>query len=230
MTTEPLLGLADPVSSVTHMAGAIVALLAAGPLIARGRGRIEDVIALAVFAGSAVLLLAVSGVYHTLADGTHARDVLQRLDHAAIFVLIAGTFTPVHTIVFRGLARWGVLAAIWTIAIAAIALKTAFFTVIPEAVGLSFYLGLGWLGAGTGYALWRRFGTAFVRPALFGAFAYTIGALVGFSDWPNPVPGLIGSHELFHFASLAGVYWHWRFIHALADGERVHAPGTLVTE
>ena len=82
-------------------------------LIARGRGDARRVISLAVFAFSCVLLLSLSGVYHLLSPGTRGRGVLMRLDHAAIFVLIAGSFTPVHVILLRDRWHWHLLAWIW---------------------------------------------------------------------------------------------------------------------
>ena len=89
-----------------------------------------------VFAFSCVLLLSISGVYHLLSPGGSGRYVLHRLDHAAIFILIAGSFTPVHAILFRGPWRWGMLAGVWTMAITGLTLKTVYFTSIPEWFGL----------------------------------------------------------------------------------------------
>jgi channel protein (hemolysin III family) len=87
-------GFSDPVSSLTHLAGAAVFAILGGFLIARGRGDARRVISLAVFAFSCVLLLSLSGVYHLLTPQTAARGVLVRLDHAAIFVLHAGSRDP----------------------------------------------------------------------------------------------------------------------------------------
>jgi len=112
---------------------------------------------LSVFALSSVLLLSLSGVYHLLAPGTAGRQVLQRLDHAAIFVLIAGSFTPVHAILFRGAWRWAMLAGIWAAAITGLVLKTVFFATLPEWLGLLMYLGLGWMGVISALALAGRY-------------------------------------------------------------------------
>jgi channel protein (hemolysin III family) len=87
-------------------------------LIGRARGEAGRVISLAVFAFSCVLLLSLSGVYHLLTPETAGRGVLMRLDHAAIFVLIAGSFTPVHVILLRDRWHWHLLAWIWAAAIA----------------------------------------------------------------------------------------------------------------
>jgi hemolysin III len=90
-------GLAEPVSALTHLAGAVAFAAAAVPLLGRGRGDPRRVTALAVYALSCVLLLTASGVYHLQARGGPPRAVLARLDHGLIFVFIAGTFSRLHT-------------------------------------------------------------------------------------------------------------------------------------
>ncbi|HZW10689.1 MAG TPA: hemolysin III family protein, partial [Phycisphaerales bacterium] len=108
----------DPISAVSHGIGAVVFAGLAVDLIARGRGSRWRQAGLAVFAASSVAQLAASAAFHAAPYGTAARSALQRLDHAAIFVLIAGTFTPIHAIRFRGIARWGAIAGIWVLAAA----------------------------------------------------------------------------------------------------------------
>jgi channel protein (hemolysin III family) len=209
-------GFSDPVSSLSHLAGAVVFAILGAFLIARGRGDVRRVLSLAVFASSCVLLLSLSGVYHLLSPGTTARSVLLRLDHAAIFVLIAGSFTPVHMILLRDLWHRHLLAWIWVAAIAGLVLKTVYFDATPPWLGLLMYLGLGWLGLISTIALARRFGVRFVLPLVWGALAYTIGALVDFLGWPVLIAGVVGPHEVFHLAVLAGISFHWAFIRGIA--------------
>jgi channel protein (hemolysin III family) len=210
-------GVGDPLSALTHLAGAFVFARLGVSLVRRGRGDVQRTMSLLVFAFSAVLLLLISGTYHLWSPDGAFREVLRRLDHAAIFVLIAGSFTPVHTILFHGPWRWGMLAGIWTVAIAGLTFKTLYFAAIPEGLGLALYLGFGWLGLASWIALVRRFGFRFARPVLWVALAYTLGALTDFLHWPVPVPGLLGSHELFHLAVLAGLSVHWMFISSFAS-------------
>jgi channel protein (hemolysin III family) len=205
-------GFSDPVSSISHLAGAVVFAFLAASLLRRGGGDRARMISLSVFAVSCVLLLGLSGVYHLLSPDTAGRAVLKQLDHAAIFVLIAGSFTPVHVILFRGVWRWGTLAAIWCAAIAGVVVKTVYFDVMPEWLGLTMYLGLGWIGVFSAAALARRHGWRFIRPVLWGALAYTVGALAEFLRWPQLLSGILGPHEIFHLAVLAGISFHWKFI------------------
>jgi len=213
-------GFSDPVSSLTHLGAAVVFAGMSGFLIARGRGDARRVISLAVFAFSCVLLLSLSGTYHLLSPGTAARGVLMRLDHAAIFVLIAGSFTPVHVILLRQRWHGHLLAWIWGAAITGLTLKTIYFDAVPALLGLLLYLGLGWLGVVSTVSLARSFGVRFVLPLVWGALAYTLGALADFANWPVLIAGVVGPHEIFHLAVLAGISFHWAFIRRIASGER----------
>ena len=209
--------LTEPFSAFTHLGGALALGYLALDLVRQGRGHGGRVASLIVFAASCVLLLLASGVYHLAAPGA-ARESMRLFDHAAIFLLIAGSFTPIHAILFRGILRWGALALVWTLAFTGVVLKVLFLASMPEWLGLMLYLGFGWFGLFSGIALARRFGFAFVRPVVWGALAYTLGAVIDFLHWPVPLPGIVGPHELFHVAVLAGISFHWVFIRNIASG------------
>ncbi len=210
-------GFSEPFSSLSHLLAAGVFLVMGIYLVMNGRGKLSNVVSLMVFVFSFLFLLSMSGVYHLLEIGGTGRMILQRLDHAGIFFLIAGTFTPVHTILFRGRWQWGMLLLIWTIAITNITLKVVYFDAIEEWIGLLMFLGMGWVGAISGILLYRRFGLNFIKPLLYGAFAYTVGAVMEFLRWPELIPGHIGPHELFHIAVLFGLGYHFLFIYTFAD-------------
>jgi len=238
-------GFADPFSSISHLAGAAVFAVLSVPLIRKGiraHGAAVPALAgheppgwprvaghvasLAIFAASAVVQLSLSGVYHLLARGNDqsgggvGRAVLQRLDHAAIFVLIAGTFTPVHAILFRGPWRWGMLAFIWAFTAAGVTLKSVFFRSTPEWLGLALYIGMGWIGMVSIVVLARRlgvFGDKGVWPLAAGGLVYTAGAVIDGVKAPVLIPGVLGSHELFHLAVLAGLSLQWWFVWRTAD-------------
>ncbi len=206
-------GFAEPVSCWTHLIGAMVFLVLSAFLVRHGRSTIGSSIPLAVFGLSAVFLLSMSGVYHLLPIGGTARDVLQRLDHAAIYVLIAGTITAVHAVLFTGFWRWAMILLAWVLAITAIVFKTIYFADFPESLGLITYLVFGWLGAVSAIMLWRKYGFNFIKPLWYGALAYTIGALLEFFRQPILIHGVIGPHEIFHVAVLLGIGYHWQFVH-----------------
>lgn len=215
----PIRGFADPFSSLTHLGGAAVFAVLGVALIRRAWGRAGRVAGLAVFVVTCVLLLAVSGTYHLLDPGGTGRIVMQRLDHAAIFGLIAGTFTPVYVILFRGRERWATLAFVWAFAAAGITLKTIFFADVPEGLGVSLYLGFGWVGLYSCTLLGRRFGIRYLVPLIGGAVAYTAGAVLEYVRWPVVLAGVIGSHEMFHLLVLIALAFHWRFMWRCAAGD-----------
>ncbi len=216
METYPIPGFAEPVSSLTHLLSAGIFAVAGGFLLRRGRGDMARIVALGVFVFCCVFLLSMSGVYHLL-DAGAAHRVLQRLDHAGIFAVIAGSFTPIHWILFAGWGRWGVLLLVWALAITGITLKVVFFDEIPEWLGLATYLGLGWIGLASGFVLWRRFGFGLIRPLVCSGLAYTVGGVLEFLRMPVIIPGVVGPHELLHLGVIAGVAFHFRFLFGVLE-------------
>ena len=208
-------GFTDPFSSISHLLAAFILLVIGIRLIHFSRGHNGHLIAVSVFVFSVVFLLSMSGVFHLLDRGSDGRAVLQHLDHAAIFGLIAGTFTPVHTILFKGFWRWGFLLIIWSLAIVGIVWKSIFFNEMAEWLSLMFYLGLGWLAILSAYLTKRLHGFTIIKPLIYGGLAYTIGASLEFLKLPIVIPGTLGPHELFHIAVLFGIYWHWQFVRSL---------------
>jgi len=187
-------------------------------LLKRGAGDAGRMASLAVFCFGSVFLLLVSGLYHLLGPDTPVGSVMHRLDHAAIFILIACTYTPPHIILFRGWLRWGMLALIWSIAVVSITLKMVYFDQMSKPLSLALYLGMGWIGIGPAVVVWRRYGFRFIQPIFWGGLAYSIGALFYSIGWPVLVPGVVQGHEVFHVAVLIGLAFHWEFIYHIADG------------
>ena len=105
---QPIPGFSEPFSSLSHLLAAGMFAALGLYLLYRNGGNRGRILGLSVFVFSCVFLLSMSGVFHLLQPGGAGRDVLQRLDHAAIFVLIAGTFTPLHMMLFQGWRRWGI--------------------------------------------------------------------------------------------------------------------------
>ncbi len=217
-------GFSEPFSSLSHLLPTGVFLAFGVGLLYRARGHAARIAALSVYVFACVFLLAMSGVFHLLEPGGTPRAILQRLDHAAIFIQIAGTFTPLHILLFRGFWRWGILAIIWGVAIAGLTLKSIYFNAMPESIGLLLYLGLGWMGGLSAVALYRWYGTRFLRPLIYGAIAFTLGAVIDFLHTPELVPGVIGAHELFHVAVLFGMGFHWYLVAQATEWHRRHLP------
>lgn len=205
-------GFHEPFCALSHLAGALVFAGLAVVLVRRGRGDARRVLLLGVFAGTSVWLLAMSGVFHMLEEGSTARGVLGRLDHAAIFALIAGTHTPLQGLFFRGIARWGVLAAMWSLAATGITLFSVFYDALPRGLGTGIYLAMGWIAGTAGLVIWRRQGTTRIWLLLLGGVVYSVGALLLGLEWPTIVPGVFEAHELWHVAVLLAMALHWTFL------------------
>lgn len=210
-------GFREPVSCFTHLFAAPAFAVLAYFLIRRGRGSWACITSLTVMALSSVFLLSMSAVYHLLAPGT-GRDVMQQLDIAGVFALIAGTMTPVHAILFRGFNRWAPLALVWSAAATGITLRTLFPESLAPGIGTAVFLLLGCGGLISCTLLWRRYGFAFVQPFVAGAVAYTLGAIILELNWPTLIPHVVGPHELWHAAVLVGLSLHWKFVFRFADG------------
>jgi channel protein (hemolysin III family) len=212
-------GFHEPFSAMSHLAGAVLFLVLGYLLLRRGWGDRTRVLLLGIYAISCVVLLSLSSVYHMVVRGGTAHQVMERLDHGAIFLLIAGTFTPVHGLLFRGWLCWGPLLVIWIAAITGITLKTIFFDGLSEWLGLTFYLTLGWCGLLSVVLLGKRYGFTFVKPLLLGGVAYSIGGAMDFLRWPVLIPRVLQPHEVFHLAILVGAYAQWLFIWQFAGGD-----------
>ncbi|MGR9107670.1 MAG: PAQR family membrane homeostasis protein TrhA [Gammaproteobacteria bacterium] len=223
-------GFSEPFSSLSHLIAAGVFAILGGYRLYRERGSRSRVISLSVFVFSGVLLLTASGIFHLLQPGGLGREVFRRIDHAAIFIFIAGTFTPIHGLLFDGWRRWGVLLMIWGFAVLALTLKLVFFSEMAEWLSLTLYLGMGWMGTISAGLLYQRYGTRFHKYLIAGALAYTAGALLDYFKSPGLIPGVIGPHEIFHLSVLLGMGFHWLLVHQLAQAHRkeLHRANTLL--
>lgn len=219
----PILGFTEPFSSWTHLCAALVFLCLGVISLAKRVTILAHFGSIAVFTVCCVFLLLMSGLYHSLPQHSQSRELLCHLDHAGIYLLIAGTFTAIHNTLFRGWLRFGAIRIIWLLVVSGITLKMIFYQHIPEELDLAIYLSLGWMGIISGVAIVNLYGFTFVKPLLYGGLAYTAGALIEFFWQPQLIPGVIGPHECFHIAVLIGITCHFVFIQRCLDvAEPVH--------
>jgi hemolysin III len=164
-----------------------------------------------VFGLCTIAVYSASGFYHALRLPPAELRVFQRLDMSAIYLMIAGTCTPVAGILLRGRFRAILLTGVWILALVGI----GSLWVVPKpdhAVLVGTYLGMGWLGMAGVWHYWRATGWRGLSWALAGGMFYTLGAVFELARWPILVPGVIGSHELLHFCDMAGTGCHIVFI------------------
>jgi len=161
----------------------------------------------AIFAICSILLFGTSALYHRGNWTDKVMGLFRRADHANIFLLIAGTYTPVAALTLPGKQAIIVLSIIWAGAIAGIAIKTIWPTA-PRWVGVGLYILLGWGALMQLPAFWAA-NPATMILILAGGLAYTIGAVFYATKRPNPLPTVFGFHELFHACTIIAFLCHW---------------------
>ena len=158
----------------------------------------------AVFAASAALMLGTSALYHRVIWSAGARLWMRRADHAGIYLLIAGTYTPVGLLSMHGAWRVIVLAIVWSGAAAAILLKF-FWVDAPKWLAAAIAITLGWVGVAALPELAKDAGITPVVLLAAGGLAYTAGGLVYAFKRPNPSPRVFGYHEVFHALTIVAL-------------------------
>ncbi len=160
-----------------------------------------------VFGLSAVVLFGHSAVYHLGSWGPKVHAILRRLDHSNIFLLIAGTYTPLSLALLPGGTAALVLAIVWSGALGGIALSN-FWPAAPRWLYVPLYIALGWVAIWFLPDMWEAGGPAIVWLIIAGGICYTVGALAYAFRWPNPWPRTWGFHEFFHSGTVAGYACH----------------------
>ena len=187
--------------------GTLPLAIAAGIVLVVLASGVAATVSSAVFALSAVLLFGISGTYHRFSWKPGTKKILRRLDHANIFILIAGTYTPIAVLALPSNKGMLLLAAVWTGALIGIGLRV-FWLNAPRWVYVPLYLGLGW--AAVMYLqdlLAANF--AMMILVIVGGLAYSLGAVVYALKWPNPSPQNFGFHEIFHVLTVVAYMSHW---------------------
>src|SRR5438876_2955608 len=188
---------------VLHQAAFAVSLVV-GTLLVVGAEGGRHRLAAAVFAGSAAACFGASALYHRVTWTPHMRLWMRRVDHAGVYLLIAGTYTPVCLLVLSGAWRLVVLAIVWAGAAAAILLKFLWVEA-PKWLAALIGIALGWVGVVVLPQLVTHLRPAAVVLLIGGGIAYTAGAIVYARRRPNPAPAVFGYHELFHALTVVGV-------------------------
>jgi hemolysin III len=156
------------------------------------------------FSAAVTAMFGTSALYHRPTWTPRARRVLRRLDHAMIYLLIAGTYTPFALLTLDGAWRTSILAVVWSGALAAIVLKV-FWCDAPTWVAASIGLALGWAGVPVLPQIVSRIGPVGSTLLLLGGLAYSAGAVIYARKRPDPAPRFFGYHEIFHLLVIVAV-------------------------
>ena len=199
--------LREPVNSLTHWGGAVLALAGLIALLVVGWSKPAKVISLTIYGVSLIAMFSASATYHMVRVKDKALEIFRKIDHSAIYLLIAGTYTPFCVNVFEGFWRWGLLAIIWGLALIGITVKI-FVIRAPRWVNAGIYLIMGWLcvAAIGQMALLPSWVLAWM---IAGGVIYTLGAIVYMTKVFNFVPGVFGFHEVWHIFVLLAAAAHF---------------------
>jgi hemolysin III len=205
----------DQVSGYTHLVGLVLAALGALVLVVRTERGPSVWMTSAVYAACLMAVYAASSAYHLAPAGEAALARLRKLDHGAIFAMIAGTCTPIFFRAFGGAERVTMLATIWAFALFGIALR-ALWSGAPRALSTAIYIAMGWLVVVRGPHALSALPAGAVALVFAGGVVYTTGAIVYAAKRPNPVPDVFGFHEIWHLFVLGGSALHYAAIFVLA--------------
>ncbi len=206
----------EPGSAITHFIGMMLAVLAAMPLLAKAglSGSETAVWAMMIFMGSMVLLYGASTLYHSVVVPGQVLKIFRKLDHMMIFVLIAGSYTPVCMIVLGGTSGYTLLAAVWGIAAAGMLIKMLWIN-CPKWFSSVIYIAMGWVCVFVFGQLLDTLSTAAFLWLLAGGVIYTVGGIIYALKLPifNSRHANFGSHEIFHLFVMAGSACHFIFMY-----------------
>ncbi|WP_299429761.1 hemolysin III family protein [uncultured Meiothermus sp.] len=197
----PAIAVREPFNTYSHAAGAVLGLVGMVALLFFTQGNPAKVLGALVFGLTMILMYTSSALYHAVRVSERALLWLRKLDHAAIFLFIAGTYTPVLLQAMEPGWRPWALGLVWALAGLGVALKMVTLKA-PRWLYTATYLGMGWLAI---FLLPKLALNPWALGFLLaGGAAYSLGAVVYATRWPNPMPGLVGFHGLWHVFVLLG--------------------------
>lgn len=194
---------------VSHEVAAVASLFAFAPLLAVAPGT-RGLVGALVYGVSLVALFASSAIYHRPMWSERSRRIMKRVDHSAIFVLIAGTYTPM-CLLLGGRKGFALLALVWAGALLGI-VRCVVWVDAPRWLGAAIYVLLGWAIVPVLGDLRAAMGARGILLLALGGAAYSIGAVVYATRWPDPAPRVFGYHEVFHALVIAAAACHFAVV------------------
>ncbi|KKM11261.1 hemolysin III family channel protein [Clostridiales bacterium PH28_bin88] len=198
----------EPVNTWTHFATFIAAIVGLVFLVIMTRHNVSKLITMTVYGSSVIALFGASSLYHWVRAIPRQVLILKKMDHIAIYLLIAGSYTPVFFYGLAGTWKWAMLIAIWTLTITGILLKI-WFIHLPRYVSTAFYVTLGWIALVPFVQLIDNLPLGAILMMVLGGVAYTLGAIIYATKCFNFFPNRFGFHEIFHLFVMAGSITHF---------------------
>ncbi|MBN8579908.1 MAG: hemolysin III family protein [Anaerolineae bacterium] len=207
--------LREPVNSLTHWGGAVLALVGLIALLIVGWSTPAKIISLAIYGVSLIFLFSASATYHMVRVKDKALEIFRKIDHSAIFVLIAGTYTPFCVNAFEGFWKWGMLSIIWSLALIGILVKI-FYIGAPRWLNAAIYVVMGWFSVVAAGQMLATLPVWVFTWLIIGGVIYTLGAIVYATKIFNFKPGVFGFHEVWHIFVLLAAAAHYVAVLGLA--------------
>jgi hemolysin III len=204
----------EPFNAISHITGAVAALVGACLLLAWGATTPARSMAFIIYGLSLVVLFGASGIYHSISAKPGTIEILRKVDHSAIYFLIAGTYTPFCVIAFVGFWQYGFLSIIWALALAGIMVKV-FIIRSPRWLTAGLYVIMGWLCLFATRELLLRLPPETISWLLAGGILYTVGAVIYTTRKCDFYPGVFGYHGLWHLFVLLGAAAHFMAVTTL---------------
>ena len=201
----------EPFNSVSHGLWLVLAVPATAWLWRRGGDDLARKLSFLVFGLCAAFCFGASMLFHGARMPARSLRILAAADYIGIYLMIAGTVTPVAWTLLRGLWRRYTLRLIWLSAALGASLNLLLGG-LPLTVSTAFYLGMGWSAVACYVAASRVVSHRALLPILYGGLFYSVGAVMNVMEWPSPWPGVFGYHELFHLLVMAGSLCHFWFM------------------
>lgn len=203
----------EPMNSLTHWAGALLSTV--GLILMLWYTNSDNWVAIMsmwIFGLSMIFLYTSSAVYHMAKASEKALEWYRRVDHMMIYVLIAGSYTPICLLVLDQPKGWIVFSVVWSVAAVGILMKI-FWMDAPRWLSTMFYLAMGWAGVFVFPDMYRNLDHgAVVWISLSGLF-YTIGAVIYALEKPDPLPRILGFHEIWHLFVLSASFCHFWMVY-----------------
>ncbi|WML37342.1 hemolysin III family protein [Clostridium sp. OS1-26] len=202
--------LREPVSGLTHLFGVFASIVGLVILIVYSatQSSVWHIVTFSIFGASLILLYSASSIYHLASVSQKAINILRRVDHSMIYLLIAGSYTPICLIALRGAWGWSIFGTIWGLTIIGIIIKNFWFNA-PRWLSTLFYIFMGWLVIIAIYPLNKVFSPGAMSWLFAGGIAYTVGGVIYATKWPKINLKYFGFHEIFHIFVLAGSFCHY---------------------
>jgi channel protein, hemolysin III family len=198
----------EPVNTWTHFIPFICAIVGLVFLIILSKKDVSKLITMTIYGFSIIALYGASSVYHWVRTTPQKELILKKIDHIAIYFLIAGSYTPVFYYGLEGAWRWAMLSAVWVLAIVGMVLKI-WFIHAPRYVSSAFYVSLGWIALVPFLQLVKHLEIGAIILMAVGGVVYTIGAIIYATKIFDFFPKRFGFHEIFHLFIAAGTVVHF---------------------